>query len=272
MQNMEHLLHVIDQSNLPPGKNHDTDFGRVRPYFLENRACEHRQLILTTAWAHPLISSLFRRGKSLAGALRVHVSTDFGYDSDMHGCMLDLVLPKCNQIFQKIPCTDPKDQYDLKYDYFKGDILSQIQRLEQKYTLIVAPSYLDYVRIRNLLIETEANAAFICEYSRDSEISRSRSRFFHGIKDILLYSGRCHFFRRYLIRGARHIIFYSLPEYAHFYPELVNPLGEHEASEPISCTVLFTRYELAALQRLVGPQRAKQMLASAKNTFLFNSS
>jgi hypothetical protein len=38
----------------------------------------------------------------------------------------------------------------------------------------------------------------VCEYSRDSEISRGRSNFFHGRKDIMLYSGRAHFFR-YLI-------------------------------------------------------------------------
>jgi hypothetical protein len=36
---------------------------------------------------------------------------------------------------------------------------------------------------------------FVSEYSRDSEISRGRSRFFHGQKDILLFSGRAHFFR-----------------------------------------------------------------------------
>jgi hypothetical protein len=31
--------------------------------------------------------------------------------------------------------------------------------------------------------------------------------------------------RRFLIRGARHVIFYSLPEYARFYSELVNMLS-----------------------------------------------
>jgi hypothetical protein len=41
----------------------------------------------------------------------------------------------------------------------------------------------------------QVNAAYISEYSRDSEVSRGRSRFFHGQKDILLYSGRAHFFR-----------------------------------------------------------------------------
>lgn len=44
----------------------------------------------------------------------------------------------------------------------------------------------------------QANVAFISEYSRESEISRGRSQFFHGTKEILLYSGRAHFFRSYI--------------------------------------------------------------------------
>lgn len=48
-----------------------------------------------------------------------------------------------------------------------------------------------------MLVVSQASAAFICEYSRESEIARGRSRFFHGQKDLLLYTGRCHFFRYY---------------------------------------------------------------------------
>ena len=83
----------------------------------------------------------------------------------------------------------------------------------------------------------QANAAFVCEYSRDSEISRGRSRFVHGQTDILLYSGRAHFFRRLMMRGALNIVFYSLPEYPNFYSEFVNML---ESSEQIA-EVVATR-------------------------------
>ena len=59
-------------------------------------------------------------------------------------------------------------------------MLDQILKIKQKHTLIVAPSYLSYVRLRNELLRRNVDAAFVCEYSRDSEISRGRSRFFHG--------------------------------------------------------------------------------------------
>jgi U3 small nucleolar RNA-associated protein 25 len=74
-----------------------------------------------------------------------------------------------------------------------------------------------------------------------------------------------------MIRGARHIIFYSLPEYCQFYPELVNLLREHEsdATEQISCTVLFTRFERMALERIVGESRSEHMLSSGKSSYMF---
>lgn len=86
--------------------------------------------------------------------------------------------------------------------------------------------------------------------------------------------------RRFLIKGARHIVFYSLPEYAEFYPELVNLIqtGEDTASgtgksgstdNSVSCTVLFTKYEKLALERIVGVKRCEHMLSSSKSTFMF---
>ena len=56
------------------------------------------------------------------------------------------------------------------------------------------------------------------------KVARSRARFFRGDRDLLLYTGRAHFFNRYCIRGIHHLIFYSLPECPQFYPEMVNLL------------------------------------------------
>lgn len=81
--------------------------------------------------------------------------------------------------------------------------------------------------------------------------------------------------RRFRLRGARHLIFYSLPEYAHFYPEIVNFLGTKNANEEASenqitsCIVLCTRYEKMALERIVGTKRCEHMLSSGKTTFMF---
>ena len=80
------------------------------------------------------------------------------------------------------------------------------------------------------------------------------------------------FIRRFHLRGAEHVIFYSLPEYAHFYPEIVNGLGDTNSGvsgSSISCLVLFTQYERMALERIVGAKRCAHILSSAKTTFMF---
>lgn len=89
-------------------------------------------------------------------------------------------------------------------------------------------------------------------------------------------------YRRFHIRGAKHVIFYSLPEYANFYSEYVNMLSAHtdikqsgksgsatEEDNKISCLVLYTAYERMALERIVGAKRCAHMLAASKSTFVY---
>ena len=265
---------------------------------LEGQAARHRQLLVTSHFNQPDLQMFFREhAQSLAGSIRVKKHWGKG--------QLPNVIGEVKQVFQLVPgVRDFESQEDARFKYFKDNVLAPLVRLEQKHTLIVTPSYFSYVRVRNELLKQDVNAAYVCEYSRDSEISRGRSRFFHGKNDLLLYSGRAHFFRyifslsfffcfecylvsqsyrysaitcrRFLIRGAKHIIFYSLPEYANFYSEWVNMLSSHtegaqggEDDGKVSCLVLFTAFERMALERIVGPKRCAQMLSASKTTFVY---
>ena len=241
----------------------------------------------------------------------MNVLTYYNVYRDYSAGTIGEVMRSLKQIFQKVPTVSSTLSHlnkgskggrrgeaqsfalaeEERFQYFKEQVLMPILRTGQGRTLIVAPSYVHYVRIRNELMRLEANAAYVCEYSRDSEISRGRSRFFHGAHDILLYSGRCHYFRRLAIRGARHVVFYSLPEYPHLYPELVNTLSASfdaskqqqlkqkednhadtgAAVEQADCSslVLFSKYDKMSLQRVVGQSRSAHMLKSDKTAFLF---
>ncbi|KAI3754761.1 hypothetical protein L1987_54551 [Smallanthus sonchifolius] len=86
------------------------------------------------------------------------------------------------------------------------------------------------------------------ESTKQSDISRSRVWFFQG-KKIMLYTERAHFYHRYKIHGIQNLIIYSLPERKEFYPEIVNML---EGSHSMNCTVLFSRFDLLRLERIVG--------------------
>ncbi len=273
MQNWEHVEFVLHNCNQLPSESRDTDYSRVRPYFLDGLGAVHRQLIVNTNFNDPEIQSTFRQhAKSLAGRIRLR--------KDWLDGVINQVANTSTQVFQRISRIKSFGEVeDKRFTYFKESILDPLLRNMQSRTLIVAPSYLHYVRIRNYLMQQKANAAYVCEYSRESEISRGRSNFFHGHNDILLYSGRAHFFRRFFFRGAQHLIFYSLPQYAHFYSEMVNMLSEADVDHhkqsgtsggvaKLTCLVLFTQYDRMALERVVGVQRCAHML-SAENTMTF---
>ncbi|KAK9192218.1 hypothetical protein WN943_020834 [Citrus x changshan-huyou] len=68
------------------------------------------------------------------------------------------------------------------------------------------------------------------------------------------------------IRGIQNLIIYSLPERKEFYPEIVNML---EGSHNMTCTVLFSRFDMLRLERIVGSAPAKKMVKSEKGVFVF---
>ena len=149
MQNWDHVTHIFQHLNDMPKHDHDTDFSRVRPYFLEERAGEHSQLVVTSKFNDPLIWSVFRKyGRSIAGHVR------FKTEVNDVGCLGE-VTARVKQIFQMIPCADPTQLEAVRFDYFKKNVLGPMLRLNQTRTLIVTPSYISYVKVRNELIRKE---------------------------------------------------------------------------------------------------------------------
>lgn len=93
-----------------------------------------------------------------------------------------------------------------------------------------------------------------------------------------LYTGRCHFFKRHKIKGARHLIFFGLPEHPDFYSDMVNSLNnmgktrvDFDLESPISCLSIFTKYEMHSLERIVGTSHCEHIIKSEKQIFLFNT-
>jgi U3 small nucleolar RNA-associated protein 25 len=162
--------------------------------------------------------------------------------------------------------------------------LPALQRsaISRQNTLIIVPSYFDFVRLTDYLrrSETKISHTSISEYSSNSEISRARTTFFKGKKDFLIVTERFHFYRRYKLRGAKTLMFYSLPEHAQFYAEFATtPFlpsrkegGEEEADvdvEDVSTRVLFSRFDALRLERVVGSKDARRMLSSGEDRFVF---
>ena len=88
-----------------------------------------------------------------------------------------------------------------------------------------------------------------------------------GKAKVLLYSERAHFYHRYRVRGAKDVIFYSLPDHPEYFSELVNMVEVAPESRG-SVTVLFHKYDSLQLGRVVGVRKAKSMLQAPGDSFM----
>ena len=66
------------------------------------------------------------------------------------------------------------------------------------------------------------------------------------------------------------LLFYQLPQHAHFYLELVNMLaGRDDMALHATVKALVTRMDALRLEPIVGTARSQKMLKGSKSTFLF---
>ncbi len=282
MQNWDHVNTVLGSLNRQPRKVADVDFSRVRSYHLEGRGSSRRQLILVSQFACPRILSTFRRhAGSVGGSLRMRRAVRL---EDASVCDVAVRGGGFRQVFQRVACSGgPPEAGPDRLRYFSEQVLPKLTRSGQRHTLVYVPSYFDYVALRNLLLKREADFVSVTEYARVSEVSRGRARFLQGRKPMMLYTGRAHFFLRHRIKGVRHVIFFGLPEYAKFYPAIVNMLNGESSlgddagegvipSMPMSCLSLFTKFDAHQLEGIVGTSNAERMIGPGeKSSFMFSS-
>ena len=75
---------------------------------------------------------------------------------------------------------------------------------------------------------------------------------------------------RYRIKGIRHILFYELPHYPHFYSELCNMMGGEEmAFHQFTSDVLYSKFDAFKLSAVVGAARLPAMLQPDKAVHMF---
>ena len=291
-QNWDHVHDLLGMINQQPRSHNETDFSRVRPYFLQPHNSQHfRQVVVCSSVADPAILSTFKRyAQSVSGAVRVKerfpVERASVSNIDLSTCSNGDAI---RQVFQRVPCTSFATQSDDRVNYFVERVLPHLERTQQTHTMVFIPSYFDFLSLRNALLQrqkdlgTALNFVSVTEYARSTEVSRGRARFLQGRRPLLLYTGRAHFFLRHHIRGVRHLIFLGLPVHAEFYVEHVNRLllqnvedvdtvGEGSTEGASTCLALYTPYEAHALERIVGTSNCSRMVQGEKATHVFSPS
>lgn len=258
MQNWEHVSHIFEYLNIIPKQAHKTDFSRVRMSTVNGWSKYYRQTMLFSSLQSPEMNRIFNRNcLNFNGKVR-YIS------NNMNGSIAH-VASQIPQMFQRIDCTSFVDDADRRFDYFTRSVLPDFKNDMNKGTAIFIPSYYDFVRIRNYFKKEDLSFVQISEYSKRSNITKTRSLFAEKKKHFLLFSERFQFFYRYRLKGIKHIIFYQLPHYPNYYAELLNFM---ERTSSASCTVLYSRFDGFKLEAVVGIERCKQMVSSVKDSHM----
>lgn len=253
--------------------SHGVDFSRVRTMNLESNAATCRQTMVFAKYDCAELNALMHRQCSnRAGCVRIRPSKYTG--------TIGQVVPQIKQLFRRFSCDSPATMHDARFEFFKEYVLPGLLKSARSAstahetgsgTLLFVPSYLDFVRLRDLFRQHDASVAACSEYVRTPDLSRFRTQFYGGRIRLMLYTERLHFYHRLRIRGARHMIFYGLPQNANFYPELLNivEVGGGGSAAAGTATALFSKYDALELERVVGTRRAKNMLKGSKRNHLF---
>ena len=252
MQNWEHVITILDNINKTPKSTHDTDISRVRMWAINEWSKYYRQTLMFSSFQTPEINSIFNKYcYNFAGKSKWIVSNVPG--------TVQQVVSEIPQVFRRIDVKSYASLSDQRFDYFINHILPDLKK-HPKSIAIFIPSYFDYVRIRNYLKKEEINFVQISEYTKKAFSSHARTMFKEGRKQFLIFTGRFFFYYRYRLTGINHLVFYDLPQYPHFYSEIVNFMETKTESLSPSCTALFSRYDAHKLEGIVGTDRMKKML------------
>ncbi|KPM36668.1 U3 small nucleolar RNA-associated protein 25 [Neonectria ditissima] len=273
MQNWEHVEFIFEHLNLQPKDAHGCDFSRARNWYLEDWAKYFRQTIILSAFNTPELSELQRlHCHNWAGKVRLQ--------PEYPGTLQQLGV-KAKQSFSRYQSPLLDKDPDARFEYFTSAIVpSLVKRAKDASgTLIFIPSYLDFVRVRNYFANSAAvndiTFGAISEYADVPEASRARSHFLNGRHRLLLYTERAHHFRRYQFQGVKRVIFYGLPDNHLFYNEIAGGfLSKSERDLKIepgqgNVRVIFSKYDVMKLERIVGSKRVGKMIQERGDTFEF---
>ncbi|KAF5328624.1 hypothetical protein D9619_011630 [Psilocybe cf. subviscida] len=263
MQNWDHVKFVMSYMNKLPKESHDTDFSRIKPWYLDGHAAYLRQSVLMTGYETPETRSLFNSAlKNVAGKIRLEKT------------YAPIEVPAgINQSFVHFDCTNPVDEPEKRFHHFTTQLLPAILKsaVQSTNTIVFVPSSFDFTRVHNHFRKSAAGGgggmsfAVLSEYSTPQDISRARQAFFKGTKAFLLVSERFHFYKRYKLRGSRNVVFYGPPDHPQYFTEFLSfPfLDEGIEAADVTCRVLFSKYDRFRLERIAGTEGGMDLIKSS---------
>eukprot|EP01062_Namystynia_karyoxenos_P035558 TRINITY_DN26006_c3_g1_i1.p1 TRINITY_DN26006_c3_g1~~TRINITY_DN26006_c3_g1_i1.p1 ORF type:complete len:782 (+),score=313.66 TRINITY_DN26006_c3_g1_i1:78-2348(+) len=241
------------------------DITRIYRWLLDKEGPRFRQTVIFSRVADAELSALFKaEGRSHAGQVRCARS---------HAGEVTRVVNGARHLFHRIPVTSPGEAAAERFEYFEKRVFPRLSSglgsgIGTLSALIIVPSYFDFVKVRNYLEGVDRDSfAELSEYTSPRDMFAAIRDFGAKRRSFLLMSERFYYYRRYVLRGVRTIIFYQLPVSTWFYSELVNQM-ELEGEGPTVLT-LYSKYDALQLQRVLGTERARRVIAAESAAHMF---
>ena len=149
------------------------------------------------------------------------------------------------------------------------------QESRSGHIMIFISCYFDWLRIKSEFDRQDVDYESLTEYTTPPNVTRIRGWFFNGQIRFLLVTERFFFYNRYKIRGAKRVIFYSLPEFPSIFTlvsqslslEEVKELQENEKETPL-ITVLATRADSLKMERIYGTRKTNYWLSKCTSNIV----
>lgn len=273
-QNVSHVMTVFDHLNKIPQEQHDTDFGRVRLWYINEQAKLFRQTMIFTKYVSPTANALINnRCQNISGRWRNHHFID-----PSHSSVGKLGL-KVRQIFQRIDLGNASimEEPDFRFKFFTSVIIPSIVKSTgyEDGILVYIPDYADFMRLCNYMREkTTIIFSNINEYSTQKQLNSNRAMFQQGRSKVLLYTERLHHFRRYEIKGVKSVVFYQPPSNPEFYSEVVRFIANSAAIGSTDLNIstvrtIYSKLDGLSLERIVGTKRAAVLTRGQNEVYEF---
>ncbi|CAB4257048.1 similar to Saccharomyces cerevisiae YIL091C UTP25 Nucleolar protein required for 35S pre-RNA processing and 40S ribosomal subunit biogenesis [Maudiozyma barnettii] len=273
-QNVSHLYTIFDHLNTIPKEQHDSDFSRIRMWYINDQAKMFRQTMLFTKYISPNSNSIINHVcKNWSGRWKNHKRVE---PSESSVGQLGI---RVKQIFQRFNVLGGhiSEEPDYRFRHFCSVIVPSITKSTgyEDGILIYIPDYTDYLRVSNYLREkTSILFGEINEYSSQKKLNANRSLFQQGRVKVLLYTERLHHFRRYELKGVKSVLFYQPPTNPEFYTEVVRYIGKSAFLGTTDLNIstvrcLYSKTDGLALERVVGTKRAAVLTRGQNETYEF---
>ncbi|CCH59423.1 hypothetical protein TBLA_0B05970 [Henningerozyma blattae CBS 6284] len=273
-QNISHVTSIFEHINKIPKEQHDTDFSRIKMWYINDQAKLFRQTMIFTKYISPS-ANFFLNGKcqNWSGRWKNHKMITPNESS------IGQLGLRVKQMFHRFDIIGGSivDEPDYRFKYFTSVIVQSITKSTsyEDGMLIYITDYTDYVRVRNYLKEkTTILFGDINEYSDQKQVNSNRALFQQRRVKVLLYTERLHHFRRYEIKGVKNIVFYKAPTNPEFYNEVVRYIGKNAFTGNTDINIsnvrtIYSKLDGLALERIMGTKRAAVLTHGQNETYEF---